>query len=82
MAVIVRRNGNPNDQFVLLGTGFGMFKAMRGATLGDILSKQEEGEKALAALCGVNGRIVWADSSELTVVSVDGQSPDVLLASS
>jgi hypothetical protein len=82
MAVIVEHNEKPNDQFVLLGTGFGMFKAMRGATLGDILSKQDEGEKTLAALCGEDGNILWADSSELTVISVDGQSPKALLATS
>ena len=82
MAVIVRHNEEPNDQFVLLGTGFGMFKAMRGSTLGDILSKQDEGEKTLVALCGKDGTILWADSSDLTVVSVDGQSPDAFLTQS
>lgn len=82
MAIIVRHNDQPDGQFVLLGAGFGMFKAMRGATLGDILSKQDEGEKTLVALCGTDGQILWADSSEVTVVSVDGQSLDVVLASS
>ena len=82
MAIIVRHNEEPANHYVLLGAGFGMFKAMRGATLGDILGIQEEGDKTLVALCGTDGQILWADSSELTVVSVDGQSLDSVLPSS
>ena len=82
MAIIVRHGEEPGNQYVLLGAGFGMFKAMRGATLGDILSVQDEGEKTLVALCGTDGQILWADSSELTVVSVDGQSLDAILTPS
>lgn len=78
MAVIVRRDGDDRN-YALLGTGFGAFKAMRGATLGDILSKHEEGETAVAALCGADGKIVWADSQDVTVVSVDGTPIDQLL---
>jgi hypothetical protein len=45
MAVIVRHNEEPNDQFVLLGTGFGMFKAMRGLTLGDIVGSKNSADR-------------------------------------
>jgi hypothetical protein len=82
MAVIVLHEERENEQFVLLGTGYGLFKAMRGATLGDILSITDEGEKSLAALCGKDGSILWADTSKLTVLSVDGQSPQALLDAS
>ncbi len=79
MAVIVRHEDEQDQQYILLGTGFGMFKAMRGATLGDILSKSDEGDRSLAALCGVEGKIIWADTSRLTVVSVDSRSPQEIL---
>ena len=82
MAVIVLHEERENEQFALLGTGYGLFKAMRGATLGDILSITDEGEKSLAALCGKDGSILWADTSKLTVLSVDGQSPQALLDAS
>ena len=95
MAVIVRHEDKENERYVLLGTGFGMFKTTRRFTLGDIFTKdvkegvrdvvqgsENEGECSLAALCGIDGRILWADTSKLTVISVDGQSPQGVLADS
>ena len=40
------------------------------------------GDRSLAALCGKEGRIIWADTSKLTVVSVDSQSPQKILEAS
>ena len=95
MAVIVRHEDKENEKYVLLGTGFGMFKTTRRFTLGDIFTKdvkdgvrdvvqgsKDEGECSLAALCGTDGKILWADTSKLTVLSVDGQSPQGILGAS
>ena len=38
MAIVVRHEDKGNEQFVLLGTGFGMFKVMRRFTFGDLFS--------------------------------------------
>ena len=79
MAIVVR-HADSAGEYVLLGTGFGVFKAMRGAVLGDILSEEDHGEQAMAALCAADGKILWAHSDQLTVVSVDGEAPHQVLA--
>ena len=79
MAVIVRHKST-NKDYVLLGTGFGAFKSSRpGLFLGDLFPTEEKGQITMVALCNQQGEIRWAQSEDVTVVSIDGQQPQELL---
>ena len=80
MATIVRykRDGK---KYILLGTGFGAYKATRpGVFFGNLLPNEEQGQITMVAVCDIDGNIRWTHSDELTVVEVDGDSPSALLS--
>lgn len=80
MATIVqsKRNGK---KYVLLGTGFGAYKATRpGVFFGNLIPEEEKGQITMVAVCDKEGRIRWTHSDDLTVVDVDGSSPSALLS--
>jgi hypothetical protein len=79
MATIVQFK--PDGQnYILLGTGFGAFKATRPSMfLGNLIPTEDQGELKMVSVCDAEGTIRWAQSSDVTVVEVDGQSPAVLL---
>ena len=75
MATIVqsKRNGK---KYVLLGTGFGAYKATRpGVFFGNLAPEEEQGQITMVAVCDRDGQIRWTHSDDLTVVEVDGNSP-------
>jgi hypothetical protein len=79
MATIVqyKRTGK---KYVLLGAGFGAYKATRpGVFFGNLLPEEEEGQVTMVAICDAEGKILWTHSDELTVVDVDGSSPGEIL---
>ncbi len=79
MATIVRHKES-GKHFVFLGTGFGAFKSARpGAFLGRMLPTEDEGVMTMVALGFPDGRILWSDSTQIEVVSVDGQPIKELL---
>ncbi len=79
MAVIVQAR-KTGKKYVLLGTGFGAFKATRpDLFFGNLMPKEEEGQITMVAVCDAEGKIRWAHSDDLIVVEVDGSSPDALL---
>ncbi|MEO0415425.1 MAG: hypothetical protein AAF226_10795 [Verrucomicrobiota bacterium] len=79
MATVVRHNTSGNH-FVLVGVGFGMYRTARpNAFFGEILPTEDGGEAGMVALCLPNGEIKWANHSEVTVVSIDGRSPQELV---
>jgi len=69
-----------NQKFVLVGAGFGAFQSKKPNWLmGNLMSDTSEGQYAMSCVCDQHGDIGWVESSQLTVVSVDGVSPSELL---
>ena len=79
MATVVQhKNG---AKFVLLGTGYGAFRATRPSLFfGNWVPTEDEGQISVVAVCDESGRIAWADSDDLTVISVDDRTPSEVLA--
>ena len=75
MATIVMHRDS-GARYVLLGTGFGAFKASRPSVFfGNLLPTDESGELTMVAVCDSKGNIGWIHSEELIVVEVDGKAP-------
>ncbi|MHC4899850.1 MAG: hypothetical protein ACYTGW_22390 [Planctomycetota bacterium] len=84
MATIVeytKKGDYQGKRYVLLGAGYGMFKSARAnMILGDLFPTETEGSQSKLAVCDENGKVLWGNSDDLVVVSVDGQSPADALA--
>ena len=79
MGIIVEHK-DAGKKYILLGTGFGAFKASRPSVFfGDWLPKEESGELTMVAVCDDQGQIGWIRSEELTVVQVEGRRPAEML---
>ena len=75
MATIVKLK-NSDKHAVLVGVGYGMFKSARpSAFFGDLLPSEKSGESQMAAVSTASGDILWCSSSDLTIISIDGESP-------
>ncbi|GMQ57214.1 hypothetical protein AN1V17_16090 [Vallitalea sediminicola] len=72
MGVIVR-DKITHKKYVLLGSGFGVYKAVRPSFFGgNLIPHEEEGTIATIAVCDSKGDIIWINSNNLQVVEVDG----------
>lgn len=72
MAVIVRVK-NTEKNYILLGTGYGAYKAVTPSFLGgNLFPNEEEGTLPMAAVCDNKGDIVWLNSDSLQVIEIDG----------
>ena len=72
MSVIVK-DKNTHKNYILLGTGFGAYKAVRPSFFGgNLFPHEEEGTIATVAVCDFKGDIIWIDSNDLQVIEVDG----------
>lgn len=72
MAVIVK-NKATGTKYVLLGAGFGAFKAATGGFLGgSLFPEEDEGTFHKVAVSDFNGAIHWMNDHEFAVVEVDG----------
>ena len=79
MAVLVEHT-ETKERYILLGTGFGAYKATRPSLFfGNLLPSEESGQTTMVAVCNRQGQIGWVHSSELTVVEIDGKAPVELL---
>jgi len=79
MATTVRHIES-GEKYVLLGTGFGAFKATRPSLFfGNWAPAEEAGQVTMVAVCNNQDQIGWVHSDELQVVEVDGKSPTELL---
>lgn len=65
-------------QYILLGTGYGMFKAQGQPGWGKMVNTSK-GEKYLVALSNELGEVLWTESNNITVISVDGHRVSELL---
>lgn len=79
MATIVE-HVTTGKKFVLMGTGFGAFRAIRPSLFfGNLAPAEEEGMYSMAAVCDNKGKILWIDSDELIVIEIDGFEPEQAL---
>ena len=79
MATIVVHNST-GKKYILVGSGFGAFQSKKpNWLLGDLLADTTEGQHSMSCVCEKNGDLRWVESTYLTVVSIDGESPESLL---
>ena len=79
MAVIVKHTQS-GQNYILLGTGFGTYKATRPYLFfGNLAPTEESGQTTMVAVCNSQGQIGWIHSEELQVVEIDGKPPNELL---
>ncbi len=79
MAVIVKHIES-GETYILLGTGFGAYKATRPSLFfGNWAPTEEAGQVTMVAVSNAQGQIGWIHSNELQVVEVDGIPPSELL---
>ncbi|MTI49863.1 hypothetical protein [Sporosalibacterium faouarense] len=72
MAVIVELR-KTKKRFVLLGAGYGAYKATRPSFFGgDLFPKEEEGIVKAVAVSDSDGNIRWINSNKLKVIEIDG----------
>ena len=80
MAVIVRHR-ETGAEYILLGAGFGAYKALRpGVFFGNLAPAEESGELPVALVCDADGAATWVRSENLEVLTVDGEKPSEILA--
>ena len=71
--MIIVRDKNTCRKYILLGTGYGAYKAVSPSFFGGkFLPHEEEGILQTVAVCNKSGDIIWYKSSELQVVEIDG----------
>ncbi len=74
MATVVEHN-QTGKRYYLLGAGFGVFQSSKpNMFLGNLMADVEDGEYALVCVCNSQGEILWLDATQVTVVSIDGQT--------
>ncbi|MCC5910916.1 MAG: hypothetical protein JJT76_10820 [Clostridiaceae bacterium] len=72
MSVIVK-DKNTNKTYILLGTGFGAYRAVSPSFFGgNLFPHEEEGTIATVAVCDSKGDIIWINSDDLQVIEIDG----------
>lgn len=76
MATIVRHN-DTGKHLILVGTGYGAYQSKAADRF---VNEQKSGEITVLACAFPDGRVLWCDSKEITVVEVDGKSPSEILS--
>ena len=73
MATIVKNNYT-GKRYFLLGAGFGTYKSVKPDIFGDVKRDMDEGESALVCVCNSKGEIFWFETTQITVISIDGEN--------
>lgn len=79
MAIVVsyKKDGK---KYILIGTGFGAYKATRPSFFGgNLFPHEDEGNIRVVAVADREGDIHWVDSDDLRVIEVDGNKIEDLL---
>lgn len=64
-----------NAKYILLGTGFGAYRAERPSPIfGNLASNTTQGSQETVCICDTDGNIGWVNSSDVYVSSIDGQN--------
>lgn len=72
MAVVVQHK-KTLKKFILLGVGYGTYKATRPSFIGgNLFPNEEAGETHVVAVCDKDGNIIWFSPNKLKVIEVDG----------
>jgi hypothetical protein len=80
MTTIIRHDES-GVEYVLVGTGLGMFQATKPHWfLGDWGSETKSGVSSCVCAADGDGTLRWMPSKHVTVVSVDGVKPTDILA--
>ena len=67
--------------YILIGTGFAAYKtANHTHFIANRISKPEEGEITMVAVCDENGHLSWLNSDEIEIVEIDGNLPQNILS--
>ena len=75
MATIVTHK-DEGGKYILLGAGFGVYKATRPSLfLGNLAPSEEGGEVSMVFLCDRTGKVGWVKSEDIRVISIDGSAP-------
>lgn len=78
---IITRHRESNKVYVLIGTGYGAYKATTPSFLGgNLFPHEEEGEIPVAAVTDEKGEIQWFYTNELKVIEIDGMKVEEVLA--
>ncbi|MFT5193949.1 MAG: hypothetical protein ACI9EW_002910 [Cellvibrionaceae bacterium] len=77
MTTIIK-NKESNEEFILLGTGFGATD-YGGKERIDSTGNEKE-RYPLLCVCNAKGRVGWVYSEEFIVVQIDGQTPAEIYA--
>lgn len=72
MAIIVKHKAT-QEEYILLGTGFGAYKASKpGLIGGSLFPDEEEGTYTMMTVSDYNGNIHWMKDTEFLVIEIDG----------
>ncbi len=74
MAILVEHKKSQN-RYILLGTGFSIYKSARNNPVWELIQTEEEDDVNLVAVCDHTGEIKWFYSEDLIVIEVDGVQP-------
>ena len=70
----ILKHKKSGKHFVLIGTGFGAYKASHPSLIfGSLLPDEEYGSQPMGAICDRKGAILWGASKDFTVVQVDSK---------
>ena len=79
MPTIVVHN-KTQEQYIVIGTGLGAYQMFKRSRLtGLVVGPGERHEIADIAVSNATGEIVWLSADEVTVLTVDGESPASIL---
>lgn len=68
-------------RYVLVGAGFGTWDtAVAGRFLGAPNPNRDSGTQSMLALADGSGLVAWVASEQVRILSVDGKTPEQLLA--
>ena len=75
MAIIVEHK-EFKQKYILIGTGFGVYKTSRPAVfIANRIPKEDSEEITMVAVCNKDGEIEWFNSEELIIRKIDEISP-------
>ncbi len=75
MAIIIKKK-NGAEKYIMLGSGFGMFRSQKpNWLLGNLAADTESGGARIICACDEKGEMVWLNAEEYQVYSIDGLSP-------
>lgn len=76
MAIIVKHN-ETGKHLAVIGTGYGAFQS---SSRDGYYLRSDSGEMTMLACAFPDGKILWCDSKDVTVVKIDNFTPKELLS--